>query len=793
MIQNLANVCVLCSQNCGIRLDVAENTIVAIRPDAHNPITRGYICNKAYSIQRYVAHAQRVRYPMRRRADGSFERISWDQAIAEIGERLRAILSLHPPRSFAFVGGGGQANHLDVPYALPFLAGIGSPMWFNALAQEKTQHALVERLMFRAPVNAALLPDVERSMYVLMLGTNPVVSNRGPRARDFLPAIRADARRTLVVVDPRRTETTRYADHHLAIRPGTDYRFLLALVAEIVQKQLYDRAFIAQHTAELDAVRRAFAAVDPASLARGCELEPDRVARIAREFAAAESACILSDLGIEQGPFSTLNSYLVRLLLALTGNLGNRGGNVFHGTFSPTMPAISSEKTRALVSGIEAIEMPFGMFSPNLLTEEILSDHPDRIRAVLVSGCNPMLQYADTTRYRQAFAALELLVVIEPAFTETAALAHYVLPAPVGYEKWEYSTFPKRYPEIDVQVRPPALRGPEEALPEAEIFHRIALAAGIVEPAPRAVSNLAARASTSVGAAAYLAATAALALLKGRGPRGAAARLLFWTYETMGRRLPAPSLSALWLLSQLVALTRGGDLRRTGRFVSRDPFAAGRALFAALLAHPEGLEVARLDASNNLIPHIGFRDRRIRLAPSPMLAEITRALRETDAVDPEFPLILNGGLRTHWTANTIHRDPAWRKGLGATCALHMHPDDAMRLGLVDQELVELATARGKVVLPLRLDDTARPGNVLVPNGFGGNYPESTRAGVCVNELTDALDRDPFTGCPNHKFIRCSVRSASAAVTPAPQPHDPAAVSDEPEILGGGGWSRASPR
>src|SRR5262249_6951589 len=158
---------------------------------------------------------------------------------------------------------------------------------------------------------------------------------------------------------------------------------------------------------------------------------------------------------------STLISYMIRVLSVLTGNAGGQGGNVFIESFLPPVvePERVREPERALASGIPAIRAMgnMGMFSPTLCPEEILIDHPQRLRALIVEGANPILSYSDATRWREAREQLELLVVIEPAMTETAMLADYVLPTPVGYEKWEIAGFPKGYPEIFVQLRPPIL------------------------------------------------------------------------------------------------------------------------------------------------------------------------------------------------------------------------------------------------------------------------------------------------------------------------------------------------
>ena len=123
---NLPTVCVLCSHNCGLRVDVVDGRIVEIRGDETNPITKGYVCNKAFEIDHYVEHGDRVRHPMRRRPDGTFEEVDWDTAIGEIAAKLVDIRQRHSPRSIALVGIGGQGNHMDAPYAMAFLRGTGS-------------------------------------------------------------------------------------------------------------------------------------------------------------------------------------------------------------------------------------------------------------------------------------------------------------------------------------------------------------------------------------------------------------------------------------------------------------------------------------------------------------------------------------------------------------------------------------------------------------------------------------------------------------------------------------------
>jgi anaerobic selenocysteine-containing dehydrogenase len=199
----------------------------------------------------------------------------------------------------------------------------------------------------------------------------------------------------------------------------------------------------------------------------------------------------------------------------------------------------------------------------------------------------------------------------------------------------------------------------------------------------------------------------------------------------------------------------------------RSPFEVGDEVFRRILAHPEGVEVARQDVDANLADHVGFADGRIRLAPAAMIEEVGRALATPPSNDPDYPFVLAAGLRTRWTANTIQRDPAWRKGRGPHCALGLSPADAQALGVRDGEPVRIATRRGAVTLPARLDKTLLPGHVWMPNGFGmatgrGDGPLD---GANQNELTDVTDRDPFTGIPHHRYVRCQLERVEAAGSP----------------------------
>ncbi len=762
--RDLATVCVLCSHNCGVRVDVSDGRITAVRPD-ETSLTEGYICNKGASIPLTVNHAQRVQQPLRRCADGSFEPISWEQAVEEIAARLTVIREESGGNAIGFVGGGGQANHLGTGYGLSLMAALGSRRWYSSYAQEKSQHHLVDQWMFDAPPATSFHADEEGAPLLVVMGTNPRVSNRGPRPNITFNELRRAEDRKLIVVDPRVTETSASADMHLRVRPGHDAFLLLGIAKTLIEEDLVDRDFIENRTLGFEDLEGVFVAVETARMAERCGLSEEQVRRAAREIAKARATSIMYDLAVEQTWFSTLISYLIRLVLSLTGNVSRPGANFFRESFSPPVRSKNrfAEPERSVVAGVPAIRAlgNFAMISPNVVPEEILTDDPGRLRAIIVENANPWLAYADTPRWREARQKLDLMVVVEPAMTEAAVEADYVLPAAVGYEKWEWAGFAKRFPEIGVQLRPPVVPPPGEALPEPEIYDRLVAAMGLFGSPPDELHELAGAALQPDGIGPYMAALQEAA--RERVGKAAGPCAMFWAYRTLGPLLPGPGPAAMLLRCVENGAKRPEAVIRALGEDWRDADAArlGLEMFRRMLDHPEGVVLAVADRERNYEQHVGWADGRVRLVPELILGEIRRALDFQPPTDERYPLLLASGLRTHWTANAIHRAPEWRKGKGPFCALHISPNDARELGIRDGGKVEVGTKRGSLELPAEVDAKVLPGHVWVPNGFGVVYPdpetgEAVMQGVNINEITDAQDRDPISGCPHHKAIPCRV-------------------------------------
>jgi anaerobic selenocysteine-containing dehydrogenase len=744
-----ASACVLCACNCGIEIRLDGRRFERIRGDKAHPSSQGYTCEKPLRLDHYQNGADRLTHPLRRRPDGTFERVGWDTAIAEIAARFSAVRDAHGGESIFYYGGGGQGNHLGGSYSGAFMRALGARYRSNALAQEKTGLFWVSDRMLGNTVTG----DFEHCEVALFIGKNPWQSHGLPRARPTLREIARDPARCMIVIDPRRTETAELADIHLQLRPGTDAWLLTALLAVLVQEDLIARDWLASHATGVEEVRAVLRAVP---VRKYCEISgvPEGLVRgAARRIADAASVAVFEDLGVQMTLHSTLNSYLDNLLWLLTGNFGRPGTNNPPILFAPLISFSHHGPKRDRFSPVAGARIISGLVPSNVVAEEILTDHPRRYRAMLVETSNPAHSLADSKRMREALGALDLLVVVDVAMTETARLADYVLPAPSQFEKWEATFFNLETPANYFHLRAPVLDPAPgtDLLPEPEIHARLCEAIGAL-PADqvRPLREAAERGRTAF-AQAFLEALADPHLAK-------VAPVLL--YRTLGPTLPggAAAAASLWAQAVKVAMAHPGAVRRAG--IEGEGVELGDRLFDAILANPSGVVFA-VDEPGDGWERLGTPDKKIHLALPDLLEEIGK-LDSGPVARAEFPFVLSAGERRAFTANTIFRDPSWRKR-DVAGVLRISPKDAADLGLSDGSLARVTTKRGSVEASVEITDTLQPGHVSLPNGLGVSYPSEAGqviTGTPPNELTASEDRDPYAGTPWHKHVPARVEAVA---------------------------------
>ena len=733
--------CVLCAQNCGLEVEVESNRIVKVKADKSNAKSEGYVCRKGLNIAYHQHNADRLKYPLKKVGD-KFERISWDQAIDEIADKLKSIVGQHGPRSFAYMGASTQGCHFEAAFGVRLMRGLGSQYHYGALAQEFAgAFWVIGRTHGRQYLHDG--PDVDDTDVLLTFGWNGMQSHQIPQAPLKLKRLSRDKDKMLIVVDPRLSETAKLADIHLRIRPGTDALLIKSMIAIILKEGWDNKDYLANHTSGFNSVKGYFDNFDVRAAISVCELDYESVYEVARHYATRKSS-LRYDLGIFMGRHSGLNSYLIVILMAICGRLCVPGGNVIPGHMMP-IGSHTDERDPKVWRAVATNAFPVcGVFPPNVMPEEILSDHPERLRAVLVTGSNPLRSYADTTAYEKAFARLDLLVTGEIAMTETAALSHYVLPSRTGYESWDGTFFPMTYPGIHFQMRRPIVEPDGEQLELGEIHLRIADKMGLIPPIPESLYQ-AAFESRPVFAKALMeyAVTEPKAL----------SAMPFILGKTLGKALGSVHLAALWGMLQVAPKELYKNAVRAG-FTSGP--ALGEEIFQSICDHPEGIFVGKIDPDNNFA-QVKTEDGKINLHIPELLDELkTIEARQEEAalvLPAGLPLILMAGRHMSMNANTNLRDPAWNEGKRA-CTLTMHPDDAAALNVKDGHTVRVTTEAGTEEIELEITETARPGHVVMPHGFGLIY-DGTQYGANVNRLTKNTHRDQF-GTPLHRYVPCRV-------------------------------------
>ena len=742
--------CGLCYANCGVLVQTGGEDgrhILKVRGDKNHPVSRGYTCNKALKLDYHVHGRDRLTSPLRRRADGSFETIDWDTAIREVAAKLAAIRDEHGGDKIFRYGGGGQGNHLGSAYAGSVMAALGIKYKTNALGQEKTGWGWMMNRMFGGNVHG----DLDHAQTLVIVGKNPWQSNGFQRARILLREASRDPNRTLIVIDPKRTESAELADIHLAVKPGRDAWALAAMLAHIVQSDLVPHDWLEAHTVGFAQVAAKFIDIPVDAYAEFAGLKPGDVRAAAEAIAKAESSALYEDIGLQMAPHSTLNSYLNLLLTATTGHFGRPGTMAritgllgsFIGLSDQGQVDEEGRETGWTTSPVTESRIVGGLVPCNDVPAAILTDHPDRYRAMIVESGNPVHSMADSQKWRDALRSLDLVVVMDIAMTETAREADYILPSPSQYEKWEATFFNFEHPRNAHHLRAPVIAPIGNVLPEPEIHSRIFEALGVIDATGLEPLKAAAMQGLDAYGAAFMAYMA-------QNPKHM--RYIFHIlYRTLGPALPdgAATAAIYWGIVQRFATENAAAVKRAG-------FATGNELFEAILAGRSGMVFA-VDDIEESFAKLGFADQKIRLHVADMLEEVDglAAMEDVIAKDNAFPFILAAGERRSNTANCAIRDPRWMDSNDAT-SLAIHPADAGRIGVRDGGNIKVITQVGEAVVDIRYDDRQMEGTLALPNGLGMIHPDErgndVMIGVSLNELTPIDNKDKFVGTPFHKYV-----------------------------------------
>ena len=424
--------CRVCEPSCGLVAHVEGGEITKLLPDREHPVTRGFACHKGLATLDIHRDPDRLGHPQRRGA-GGFEVVSWDAAISGIAAELARIRAGYGPDAIgAYLGNPLAFNALAGPATGSLLAQLGMRRVFSSGTQDcANKFAGSEALFGTSTLHP--VPDIEHTDHLLIFGSNPRVSHMSFLSiADPVKALRRARERgaTIRFVNPRRIEPDAAGlGEVVLVRPDTDVYLMAAMLCEIERGVGFREDVLAAHGRNVEELRAFVRRYPPERVAAVTGISAERICTLARELADAPSAAVYMSTGVNMGRQGTLAYWLLFMLSLVTGNLDRRGGNLYAQGFYPAAkagrvkPSLAWEQTPH-----GPVRRSRGALPGNLLADTILQDE-DPVRALLVVAGNPLLSIGGEERLREAFARLELLVVIDLYRNATAELAHYVLPS----------------------------------------------------------------------------------------------------------------------------------------------------------------------------------------------------------------------------------------------------------------------------------------------------------------------------------------------------------------------------
>ena len=698
--------CNLCEAICGLIIETQGNTVVSIRGDKNDPLSKGYLCPKAFALKDIYEDPDRLRTPMKR-VGNVWQKISWEQAYSEIGEKFNAIRAEYGNDALGIYHGNPSVHNVGtILNSGTLVRALKTKNSFSATSVDQLPHHFVGWLMLGHPFLLPV-PDILRTHYMLILGGNPLASNgsmmTAPNVSEHLDNIKKRGGK-VVVVDPRKTETAERASEHIFVKPGTDVFFLLGIVHTLFKENLVRFGKLESFTEGLKTLENAVQTYSPEFVARITGIEAETIMRIAREFANSESAVCYGRMGVSVQKFGGVCQWLVWAINILTGNFDSVGGAMFP---TPAFDILANAKPKNIFkrwhSRVRGLPEFMGELPVSVMAEEMLTPGEGKIRAFITNCGNPVLSTPNGTQLEKGLESLDVMVSIDIYLNETSRHAHYILPPVTGLQVSNYDiNFNALSVYNTAKYSPVLFEKSDDERYDWEIMqtlaHVISDAGGVK------------------------------------------------TLHTTS--LQKPEITIDYML-------------QNGPYGVKTLHATSLSL-QKLKDSPEGIDLGYLQPQ--LPQRIIHTDKKIQLAPEILVNDMSRVAREALRLlenapsSNAFTLIGRRSLRSN--NSWMHNSEKLMKGKNRCTAL-MNETDANALGLQNNEIVRVQSRVGTVEIPVEITNDMLRGVISIPHGFGHTRANTNwkvaqqHAGVSVNDLTDETVIDELTG--NAAFSNVLVR------------------------------------
>lgn len=710
--------CPLCEAMCGLEIHVADGRVAAIRPDADDVWSKGFICPKGTSLAALHESPDRIRVPMVRDAE-TWREVSWDEAFRRCETLLRGVLERHGKQAVTCYIGNPTAHSFHLGRYVGLLIGMAQlPTLYSAGTVDQWPKNLGCMLMYGS-MWWIPTPDIQRTQYWVIMGGNPQASQGSllacPDAFGEIDRIRARGGKT-VVIDPRRTGTAERADEWIPIQPGTDAALLLAICHVLFADGLLRLGALEGCVNGVDDVRSLAAPFTPERVEAACRVPAATVRRLAREIAAAPSATVYGRIGLCNQEFGTLASWLVDVVNILTGNFDRPGGLMFGNPLSWSVASlpdpqwadgVSFGRFRSRVRGAPEV---LGQFPLSCLAEEIATPGEGQIKALITIAGNPVISAPDAAKLDAALPQLECMISVDNALNETTRHAHVLLPGHSALEQPHFDDLISMWAVRSTGNFSPAIFPSDGRPQEWEILTRLA---GLCSGMPLDEIDVGAIDDgffAALCAAKGIDAATILPLYDRRGPE----RLL--------------------------------DLQiRSGTFGDRYGERPDGLTLESFRQNPHGIDMGALVPRLDEI--LATRSGKVELAPPYITADVPRLAARLERQADDLVLVSRRHLRSN--NSWLHNVESLVRGRDR-CTLLIHPADAARCGIADGQVARVSSEAGSIEVTAEVSDEMMPGVVSLPHGWGHDVPGTRQsvarahAGVNNNVLAPGRFIDPVS-------------------------------------------------
>jgi len=685
--------CPLCEAMCGLVIQVQDGRVAGIRGNRDDVWSRGHICPKGAALGALHDDPDRIRQPLIK-VEGQWQEVSWDAAFRRCTELLTPVIERYGIGAVTAYTGNPLAHSFSLArYAGVLLGMSGIPVTYSPGTVDQWPKNLSSHLMYGGWWDFPV-PDVERTDLLVIMGANPAASQgsllAAPNVMGLIDAIRK--RGKVIVIDPVRTRTADHADEWLPIVPGTDAALLLAVTHTLFAEHLVAPG---PHVTGVDTMRRVAAEWPPSRVSAVTGIDEERIRALARELAGTERSVVYGRIGLCNQEFGSLASWLVDVVNILIGHFDTPGGAMFP---RPAAWSITTQPLPGLEDGapqfgrwqtrVRGAKEVLGQVPVSCMVEEIATPGEGQLKALITIAGNPVLSSPGGDKLDEALPMLEAMISVDNWLNETTRHADVILPGLSPLEQPHHDDLVLQFAIRSFANYSAPVFDPGERPHEWEILIRLT---GLCTGTPAEDVDVAA---IDDGFFDYLAFTQGLdgAVLRERYRHGGPERMLDLTL-------------------------------RTGPFGDRYGDNPGGLTLDLLKANPNGIDFGPMVPQ---LPGIlRTADKKIRLAPQYLLDDLSRLAARLER--PAEPLVLVN--RRHLRSNNswLHNVPALMKGRDR-CTLLMHPADAARCRVTDDDIVTVKSESGEIKVPVEITEAIRPGVVSMPHGWGHDKP-GTRLSV----------------------------------------------------------------